>query len=275
MAKAHHDIAAPTSRRNFLRSGSAAIAALAIPTLANAAPAFGLDAELVELGQQLETVSAQWWKSGELVSHLAKVAEDQYPQLPDVLKSRPEDKQFGLPKPNDGRWYRPIKGGNRNEPGYYTINHLHELKQFEPSQRKEVPFKQYHREKFGPDAPFVFHDLDNDIVVSLVPWPEAQARVDELIAAIEDWRKACRKIDHAVGYMKADREFQRLANQDHNLLKKICKTEAKSLEGILVKVRAVKLIHRDDDLIEFGDATNEVLAASVLNELLALQGVTA
>lgn len=275
MVKAHHDIAAPTSRRNFLRSGSAAIAALAIPAFANASLAFAQDAELMELGRQLEVIDAQWRKAGDEVTRLGKVADDQYPPLPDVLKARPEDKQFGLPKPNDGSWYRPSKGGNRQEPGYYTQNHLNELKQFTPRQRIEVPFKQYRRDMFGPENPIAILDMDEDVFVSSVPWPEAQARVDELIAAIEHWRKACRRIDHAVGYMKADREFQRLANLDHRLLKKICEMEAKSLQGLLVKARAVKLIHCDDEAIEFGDATDEVLAASILNGLLSLQGQAA
>lgn len=132
MAQAKNAIAAPTSRRNFIKSGAAVVAALTVPVLANAAPAFGGDAELMELGRQLETVSAQLLKSGELVSRLADVAEDQYPPLPLVLKARPDDKLFGLPKPNDGSWYRPIKGGNRQEPGYYTQNHLTELEQFTP-----------------------------------------------------------------------------------------------------------------------------------------------
>ena len=70
--------------------------------------------------------------------------------------------------------------------------------------------------------------------------------------------------------MKAEREFQRLANKDGALLDKICRIEAKTLQGILVKARAVKLIHRDDDLIEFGESTDQALAASVLNELLVL-----
>ena len=103
MVKAHHDIAAPTSRRNFLRSGSAAIATLAIPALANASPHPEQDAELMELGRQLEILNAQWQKAGDVVTRLSKVAEDQYPPLPDVLKARPTDKQFGLPKPNDGQ----------------------------------------------------------------------------------------------------------------------------------------------------------------------------
>ena len=124
MVQAKTAIAAPTSRRNFIKSGSAAIAALAIPALANAAPAFGQDAELMELGRQLETLSVQWRKSGELASRLGHVAEDQYPPLPNDLKARETDNLFNLPKPNDGSWYRPIKGGNRQEPGYYTQNHL-------------------------------------------------------------------------------------------------------------------------------------------------------
>ena len=70
--------------------------------------------------------------------------------------------------------------------------------------------------------------------------------------------------------MKAEREFRRVSNKDSALLEKICNFEAKTIQGILVKARAVKHIHMDDDLIEFGECTDEVLAASVLNELLAL-----
>ena len=50
--------------------------------IANTSPAFAFpriwqDSELIELGQQLETVSAQWEKSSESVSRLAEVAENQ------------------------------------------------------------------------------------------------------------------------------------------------------------------------------------------------------
>jgi hypothetical protein len=122
---------------------------------------------------------------------------------------------------------------------------------------------------FGPDAPPLF--LDDEVLVSVVPWPEAQARVDELIAAIEVWGKAVRKIRHASGYMKAEREFTRIGNKHNDLLDRIAEIDAKSLQGILVKARAVKTIHYDDAAIEFGKCTDEVLAASILNELLALQ----
>ena len=117
-------------------------------------------------------------------------------------------------------------------------------------------------------------DMEDEVFVRMVPWPEAQVRVDELITAIEDWRKDCRRTDHAVGYMKAERDYQRLGNKHHALLEKISMIEANSLQGILVKARAVKIIHADDDAIEFGDATDEALAASILNGLLALQGLT-
>jgi hypothetical protein len=234
-------------------------------------PSGGQDAALIELGQQLETVNAQWPKASESVSRLAGVAENQYPPLPDVLRARDTDKPFHLPKPNDGRWYKPTSGGNSDQPGYYTNFHLNELKQFRPTRQVEVPMKEYQRDMFDPADLLTVLYLEDEVFIKVVPWPEAKARADELIAAIEVWRKACRKIDHATGYMKAEREFQRLANQDHALLNKICKIEAKSLQGVLVKARAVKLIHVDEDLIEFGECTDEVLAASILNELLALQ----
>ena len=273
MEKAISSITASPSRRNFIKSGSAAIAALAIPALANAAPALGQDAELIELGRQLEGVSAKWWASSEPIKRLREVAENQYPPLPDVLKARDTDKLFGLPEANDGRWYTPTKGGNRDEPGYYVTGHLNELKQFTPRRSLRTPADQHVTEYFrgnGHECPALYFKSDKTVLTTQ-SWPEAQARVDDLIAAIEGWRKSCKKIDHACGYMKAQREFERLATRNHALLDKISEIEAKSLEGVLVKARAVKLIHRDDDLIDLGDATDELLAASVLNELLALK----
>lgn len=269
MVQAKTAIAALTSRRNFIKSGAALAVASVSPALAF--PSEGQDAELIELGRQLETINTQWWKSGESVSRLAGVAENQYPPLSDVLKARDTDKPFHLPTPNDGKWYRPTKGGNREEPGYYVTGQLNELKQFKPTRQVEIPIKEYRRDKFGPNDPLAVLYLEDEVLIKVVPWPEAQARVDQLIEAIEVWRKACRKINHTTGYMKAEREFQRLATKHHNILKKILRIEARSMQGILVKVRAVKLIHADDDEIEFGDGTNERLAASILNELLALQ----
>ena len=253
-----------------MRSGSAAVAALTIPAItAPAFAAFGQDAELIELGRQLEIIDIQYREASKASSRIHKVMENQYPALPEVLKARDSDQRFNLPKPNDGKWYRPVNGGSREEPGYYTTNHLNELKQCKPFQRKDVPMKEYRREMFGPDAPPLF--LDDEMVVTVVPWPEAQARVDALIAAIEVWRKACQRIKHASGYMRAEREFTRIGNKQSDLLDKIAEIDAKSLQGILVKARAVKLLHADEDAIEFGETADELLAASVLNELLALK----
>jgi hypothetical protein len=177
-----------------------------------------------------------------------------------------------LPKPNDGTWYTPTKGGNREEPGYYATGQLSDLKQFEPRRHLRIPADQYVAEysrETGREWPAVYYKSD-ETVATTAAWPEAKARVDELISAIEAWRKACRRINHECGYMKAEREFQRLANKDSALLDKICNVEAKTMQGILVKARAVKHLHMDNDAIEFGHTTDAVLAASILNELLAL-----
>lgn len=99
-------------RKMFSMSATLAVASVS-PALAF--PALGQDAELIELGRQLETVSSQWWKSGELITHLAEVAENQYPPLPDVLKARPTDKLFGLPNPmTESGTSRPRAATERN-----------------------------------------------------------------------------------------------------------------------------------------------------------------
>ena len=201
---------------------------------------------------------------------LGEISRAQYPQLPLVLKSRPADYLFGLPEANDGRHYKPTGGGNRDEPGYYTQNHLSELRRLKPKQTKEIPYEQYFHERFGSDAPFPAHHSKSDIVVTRVAWPEAQARIDELIAAIEGWRKACRRIDHATGYMKAQRDFQHLANKVFALDDEVSELEANSLRGLQVKARTLQLIHRDDEDIGFGKTTDQVLALSIVKGLLAL-----
>ena len=111
------------------------------------------------------------------------------------------------------------------------------------------------------------------MVITVVPWPEAQARANELIAAIEVWGKAVQKVRHASGFMRAEREFNRIGNKQSDLLDRIAEIDEKSLQGLLVKACAVKLIHADEDLIEFGQCTDDVLAASVLNNLLAMAAV--
>ena len=264
LSKIHQSL----SRRSLMREMATGAAMAVMPSVAMAAKSD--DAELVELGKELASVNAKWREVGDRVSQLASVAEDQYPPLPDVLRSRPSDKRFGLPKPNDGQWYRPTKGGNREEPSYYATGQLNELKRFKPTRQLEIPIKEYHRDKFGPADPLAVLYLDDEVFIKVVPYPEAQERANELIVAIEQWRKGCQKIDHACGYMKAEREFQRLGNKDHALLEKICEIEAKTLPGIMVKARAVRLIHADSETIEFGDTTDVFLAAAVLNDLLSL-----
>ena len=275
--KAYWDGDSTINRRRML-SMTTALAIVSVSNSSKEAKAFrsistnwNPDAELIDLGRQLEIIDIQYREASATSTRIHREMENQYPALPEVLKARDADKQFNLPKPNDGKWYRPATGGGMEQPGYYTTYHLNELKQCKQYQRKEVPIKEYRWEKFGPDAPIAVLHLDSDVVVSMVPWPEAQARVDELIAAIEVWGKAVRQIRHESGYMKAEREFTRIGNKHSNLLDRISEIDAKSLQGILVKARAVKTIHYDDAAIEFGECTDEVLAASILNELLALK----
>ncbi len=271
MVQANNAIAAPTSRRNFITSSAALVIASASPALAF--PILGQDAELIELSKQILLNQAQWTENGVAYDRAHDAARKQYPALPDVLKARKSDAEFGLPKPNDAKWSnRPMSHAGEKE-GYYSTFHLTELKQLKPRRSVRVPSDQYiaeYSKETGQEWPALYFKSDDTMIVS-VPWPEAQARIDELIAAIEIWWKARRRIDCEAGLMKVERDNTRYGNREDYLLKKMVKIKATSLQGLLAKATAVKVLHSEEDEIEFGESTDEVLAASVLNELLALK----
>jgi hypothetical protein len=215
--------------------------------------------------------NAQWKEACSAYSKLSKTTQKQYPPLPEVLRARKCDCEFALPKPNSKEWSDNPASHAGDKAGYYSTYQLHALKQCKPTRREEVPAKEYCRMKYGPNDKSVDSCGEHDIVVRRVPWTEAQARVDELIAAIEIWRKARRKIDHEAGLLRADRELTRFGNREGNLLKQILKLKATTMEGLRAKAIAVKVIHSDEEEIELAsEGTDVVLAAAVLNELLAL-----
>lgn len=122
----------PVSRRNFI--ASSAVLAVASVSPAIAFPSGGHDAELIELGGQLETLDWQYTAASKETIRLHGLAPSHYPPLPDVLKARPTDKLFDLPKPNGERF--ETASVPSSTAGYYTSFHLNALKQFRPSQRK-------------------------------------------------------------------------------------------------------------------------------------------
>ena len=234
MTQAQNAIAAPTSRRNFIKSSAAALAVASIsPALAF--PALGLDAELIELEQPLQASYVEYMEASATVSRLSILANSQYPALPEILKARQVDILNSLPRPNQKDWECSTVACSKA--GYYTTCHLSSLRQY----------------------------------VTLNHGHSAMARANELIAAIEVWRKACREINREVGLLKAERECNRLSRKHFGLIDRVAAISAKSLRGIIIKARAVKMLYSDEEKIVFGEGTDEFLTASTLNELLALQ----
>jgi hypothetical protein len=198
--------------------------------------ALGQDAELIALEQPLEASFAEYMEASETTMRLSRLANGQFPPLPDILKGRQVDVLNGLPLPNQKRWEHPEVASSKA--GYYTTCHLGVLREYVTRDRG----------------------------------PSAMARANELIAAIEIWRKDCRKIRHEIGLLKAERERNRSSKKHFDLIDKVAATNAKTLRGIIIKARAVKMLYSDEEKIELGEGnTDEFLAASILNELLALK----
>jgi chorismate mutase len=180
-----------------------------------------------------------------------------------VLKGRSSDTEFRLPRPHDDNC------GNPALIGFYSSVHYSELKKLKGVRSVEVPAKEYCRMKHGPNDKSADRFGDHEVVITSAPWPEKRARIDELIEGLESWDKARNGIEREVKLEEADRELGRLVTKRNEILDAIAAINARTMEGLRVKARAVKIIY-DKDEVEFGDTTDEVLAASLINDPLAI-----
>jgi hypothetical protein len=177
------------------------------------------------------------------------------------MRVRAEDQHvFNIPKPRDNE-----------HPGYYTRFDLSDLERRKGIRVVEIPFADY-TTSFVTGSDIVIAILDgteNDVVRKTVPFPEAQARIDEIVAAIQQWRAEDDKIQESLSGMSSA-EWDKLSDQQSEIFDAILSCSASTFDGLRVKARAVKIIHSDEEAIELGDTTDDQLAASVLNDLLAM-----
>lgn len=118
----------------------------------------------------------------------------------------------------------------------------------------------------------------HDLIVEREPWPEAQARADEIVAT---WKKyladdaaAC----DASGYSAADDAHWDTVSRMTRLEARIAQTTATTLDGLLVKARvaaaAVDTVGgvsaEIDAMIGRRDAPSDYLALSVVRDLIAM-----
>jgi len=262
----------PTVNRRKVFSMGTSLAALAMASTSAGAhgilkttlrPVFdepSLDTELTELGAKLDVLAPKL----ELAYARSKICHEEHKAaqkpFPDVLRVNPADQEvFNLPSAND-KWH----------PGYYTTFNLWDLKRHGVFQVIEIPVEEYfrtYREEAEQDFAILYPK--KDVVRKSIPWPEAQQRLDEIVSAIERWKEEDDRIADSLGSEQIEQEIEILQDQQSDLFDAILSRPAKTLEGLMVKARAVKVIH-EEDTIEFSESTDVQLAASALNDLLAM-----
>jgi hypothetical protein len=251
---------AKLTRRSAIAAGLATLSTVAAAQATTAfAGAKSADAELIELGRQLDAVSIRlrglFARSGALYDQLRASPT---PFLP-AMERQHSDAHFGIPKP-----------GDQQHTNYYTTFDLNELKQLRPTLPNFVALRDARKATPFGTAPHLLYSVERRAFVDHVPWPDAQSRLGEIIAAIEAWRKV--EDDRRQGFGIPDMELEEAAvfEEQSELLETIAAATATTPQGLLVKARAIKWLYPEDDEIEFGDCTSDRLAASLVSDFLAM-----
>jgi hypothetical protein len=96
--------------------------------------------------------------------------------------------------------------------------------------------------------------------------PRPPARADEIIAAYREWKRQNRM---PLAYRLVARECSKLSVRLDRLQRKIVRTPARSLAGMIAKANAVAsalATNRD-----WSDEPHDILAASIARDLMALE----
>jgi hypothetical protein len=204
-----------------VQDGAAALPA-AMPALAAHNP----DAALIELGREYDRLAAAKKAEWARLAAASALAESRLPPPPAELYPRPEDKAFNFPEPN-----------SLTHPGCYGYQFL------QPRTRATfTPFKIINGKRviLGNAQYQIPDDIapgEREYVVKPEPWPEAQARADEIMNAFNAWHAECQRIYQDAGYSK--NEVDRLADELDPLRTAILETTAATLAGVQVKARVV------------------------------------
>ncbi|MRI57696.1 hypothetical protein D8770_27915 [Methylobacterium sp. DB1607] len=105
---------------------------------------------------------------------------------------------------------------------------------------------------------------EHSVIARRVPWPEAQARADEIVAAYDGWVAERDRIDVESGLAAANEAADALGEQLSDIEAEIEDAIARTLGGLRVKARMAR---RD---LNVGQQINEALHESLIRDLLAM-----
>lgn len=185
------------------------------------------------------------------------------PIKPEALKVRPGEEALGMPRPFDYGVGRP------DTYGWREVDQL----------RGKVQARPY----YGPVklASVEYADVREIMAEALdyvhareKPWPEAQARADEIVSAHDAYMAEWKSPEYdCEAVAEIEKEIDAYHDEVRPVAEAIVATRAVTLDGLLVKARAVRWIYRDDpeQLIAEANGTDDELLRSITTDLWAMQ----
>lgn len=104
-------------------------------------------------------------------------------------------------------------------------------------------------------------------VPEMQPWPEAQARADEIVAAWVAWRDAIHTVDVEHGIVEAEARGDQIGEEITTIVCRIAAIPSHTVEGMSIKLRAARY--------GLGDIRSTSASARVLRSLMRDAGVPA
>jgi hypothetical protein len=252
-----------SSRRSFLTSAAVAVpaAAIAPATTAPAAPAHP-DAGLIELGRRFDQASAAVGGAVRRACEVEEAGSDAVDgiAMPEALRLRETDQEllqfdWGL------HLYH-----SRGEPEFFTDI---EVSDFREKARTRL-FRITSRDT--PEARYERR-----------PWPEAQARADEIVKAWDERTEIQKRKRGELGITAAEDAIDRAYDALRVIENAIIAWPASTMVGLFVKLHVVEWCHRDGDDegdikfwdVENGKATDDKTVRSIIQDLRRLRKAAA
>ena len=261
----HHEAAAcvPIAARSCSSEFTSDWAARVATAIASEPPG----ADLARAIAAYEAAAAEHEAALELISEANAIYMELggAPSRPEALFYREQDRELGLSA-------SAVSEGERR---VYPVSTLKYLRHTPRVHRREVNHPATLADGFTQD------DIDADVVriqVVREPWPEAQARADEIVAAWDAWgAEHTRRLSRSG--LQAAREVEKRACAARSKASNdLAWVPADDLVGILKKVALVVAIHGDDAASFLDDSLLEAsgddqrLIASIVHDLMLMAG---
>ncbi|MGN7126314.1 hypothetical protein [Methylorubrum thiocyanatum] len=202
----------------------------------------GLDSELIALANRHEALAAEYLAASRHAAALEGIGK---PTIPEACLVRLGDQELGLAGYahgiEDRRWYA-VESADAE--------------------------RRYLRRRFWRFEERIATEADSvpagDTIARRVPWPEAQARADEIVAAWDQWQADIAAAHRASGYAEAIECATRLGDEVFALEHRIRARTPRTLPGLAALAKFAQRLQAEgeDDELEGGLLARAILAVA-------------